>query len=278
PAASWPASLEDNEATMVLAGSAATGIEYDQVQLSEGQDPFLFDEHDPIRYEHDLVLYKPRTDIVVLGQAKPPRPGPRDGTWIESVKLGAREMKGDFDGTGLTHLNDVLVGALGFADPFPPWSSTTPVTFGWQNRGVDPRYAKAGTYGADTVTLPTDFDNTFFNGGLYTDPDGPVFDQHPPAGAKVVIRTEAEYDNGAGGTILEASEVTLHLPESGPQAAVTYRTSPAPDAPVVSKPLDMTMDTIVYDKDTGHFYVVWRGVWWEYTTVPTDQLLSLVLS
>lgn len=65
--ASWPNDIADDdiEIEVILMGIDGNYINYDWIQLIEGNTTLNFDASDPIHYEHDLAIYKPRTDIIV---------------------------------------------------------------------------------------------------------------------------------------------------------------------------------------------------------------------
>jgi hypothetical protein len=257
PAAMWPAGLQDTEARLVLIGSNSATIIYEWVQLSEGNTLLGFDASDPIRYEHDLATFKPRTDIVVLGAPSPLEPGPSGGTWNEQVLLNGDSMPGIFpDGTR--------------------------VTFGWQSRienGANHRKTYAGdgqNFDPATMQLPLNFNNLFNNGGLFQNANGPVL-THPAPGSTVTVNTSGLYDIGGGATETRTQSRELYLPNPGPQALITFRTGSAANSPMLSQPLTMNVDTIVYDKNTNQFYAVWRGVW-DFESIPADRYVSLAIS
>lgn len=277
----WSPELEDTEATLILQGISGITIDYDYVQLVEGSTIFPFDPDNPIRYEHDLAIYKPLTDIVVLGKPEPlssPPPGGVGpiGSWTERVRLGSDIMEDSFT-------NPV----------------TKPFTFGWQNRvkgdrgernPIDAATGYAGFFGPDgtafdpsTMKLPERFNNLFFNGGLYrsaNSPPRPVFD-YPPAGATITLESEAVYQVGSNFTPQTVTR-TLQLPDS-PQAILTYLSSSAPDAAMEQVTLPLAVDTIVFDKDSNQFYAIWRGTQLiqqgeEPAELPLERLISLEFS
>lgn len=250
--ATWPAGLSDKEVTVVLMGADATAIEYDQVQLMEGTTAYDFDLSDTVRYEHDLAIYKPRMDVVILGEPRPPKPNPIGGTWHESVVSGTEVMSGTFADGGKR------------------------VTFGWQPRETDPRLGYAGDaahFEKETMKLPNNFNNLFFNGGDYQGGSQPVF-SHAVPGSSIKVETSALYP---GGAVPVTATHWLYLLAPGPRAAITFRTAPESAAPAVSQALPMAVDTVVYDKATGQYSVVWRGVW-EFASQPADRYVSLALS
>lgn len=242
------------KATFAADDPSATPLPADQQVPLFQQDQLFADE--TTRQEHDLAMYKPRADVVVLGAPAPPHPGPIGGTWTERVILGGVVMSGTF-----------------------PNPEAIQVTFGWEKRVEGTRNGYAGqvdTFDPDSMELPLGFNNLFFNGGLYQGTAQPRF-AHPSTGALATVESRAQYDLGGGATETRTTTRRLHLPAAGPEATITFRKGPPTDAPTTSQPLDMNVDTIVYDKSSGRFYVVWRGVW-EYASVPAERYVSLVLS
>jgi hypothetical protein len=67
------------------------------------------------------------------------------------------------------------------------------------------------------------------------------------------------------------------LPSWHPVFTVTYRKGASRAGKTVQHTPDMRMDTLVYNKDTQVFYVVWRGVW-PYASVPRDCYVRVKLS
>lgn len=250
------------KATFAIDDPSATPLPSNQQIALLKQDVFFPSSgpsSGPMRYESDLAVFKPQTDVVVLGAPAPPQPGPLGGTWTETVQSNGTAMQNAF--------------------PLPshPPPPDPPLTFGWEDRLQDPRKGYAGAcdvFKPDTMKLPLTFNNLFWNGGTYQGPQ-PLFG-HPAPGAIFVVQTSAQY-SVAGNTVTQTKSHQLCLPNSAPQAVITYRTGAAPNAPTTSQALEMDVDTIVYDKDAAQFYAVWRGVW-EYSSVPADRYVSLVLS
>ncbi|NJN18634.1 MAG: hypothetical protein HC822_21450 [Oscillochloris sp.] len=275
--ATWPPDVDEAQALLVLHGAAGVAVEYAWVRLNEGNTILPLDPLDPIRYEHDLAIFKPRADLVILGRPDPPQPDPADDGWIERVLIGGTSLTAVFDTHGrLTEFNDGAVAAGRI-----PWSNTTPITIGWQDRAADDnpalnkfRKGYAGNvkqFNPDTMQLPQGFYNLFFNGALYSGPQPPF----GHIGANVItVATSGLYDDGAGGTETITNQTSLHLPDA-PQMTVTFRSSAAPDAPTSSAMVAMNLDTIVYDKATALFYAVWRGVWTGFSAVGFERLVRV---
>lgn len=282
PTYTWSPELKDTEATLILQGANGITIDYDYVQLFEGSTVFPFDPDHPIRYEHDLAIYKPSTDIVVLGKPEPLSPPPPGGvgpigSWVERVRLGSAIMSDSFSNL----LN-------------------RPFTFGWQSRvnsargernPIDAATGYAGFFGADgtafdpsTMKLPDRFNNLFFNGGLYRSADSPprpVF-AHPPVGTTITVESTATYQVGID-IISQTAIRTLQLPNFEPQAILTYRSSSTPDASIEQVALPLAIDTIVFDKHSNQFYTIWRGARLiqqvgSPADLPLDRIISLEFS
>lgn len=221
------------------------------------------DESDPeslFRYEHDLAAFKPRMDIVVVGNPAPPDSGPQGNTWTEQVQLNGASM------------------SINFIDPA---DSALPLTFGWEPRLGGNRESRTGTIADGQTELPDDFDNLFFNGGLYrvggaaatsngvyyTYPNGtePIFN-HAGEGDLVQLTTSATYAI-VGGTEIRSEIVNMHLPAVFPTTTWTTRSAGDSDIP-------MAADTLVYDKSSSEYTVTWRGVVEPF--VP-DEAVSIVI-
>jgi hypothetical protein len=181
-----------------------------------------------LRHEHDLAPTKPHADVVVVGSPAPPAGAPGAPFWTERVALGGRTL----------------------ARIFLAADSAEPLTFGWVTRTENPRLALAGTdlehFDPATALLPDDFDDRFHNGGLPPTSGGADFEP-PTAGSTIVVAT-------AAGTAEDVSQ--LHLPAAYPRATLTRLN--ACDCPV-DEDLPLRADTMVYDKASGRFTVVWRG-------------------
>jgi hypothetical protein len=272
--ATWPADVEETEALLVLSGHASATVDYDWVRLNEGNAVLPPDPNDPVRYEHDLAIDKPRADVVVLGAPAPPVPGPLGNSWREQVVIGGATMTAVFSGGLMTSFDGAAVapGAI-------PWATTTPITVGWQSRAAGTRNAYAGTdlddFDGSTMKLPRNFDNRFFDGGFYTASGQPFFGHI--AAALVTVRTEGDYPAGGGGVETIAVQALLRVPPA-PHMSILYRSAAAPDAPLNSVDVPMRLDTLVYDKAAREFYAVWRGIWAALEAVGAERIASVTLS
>jgi hypothetical protein len=213
-----------------------------------------FNQH--LRLEHDVAPFKPRADIVVLGAPAPPAPPPEGGTlvggrWTERVAVGANAMEQDFTDS--------------------PATRARPFTFGWEDRTTKDRRGPqsslntpaghAGFYGSPPSfdpedRLPVGFNDTFANGGRYDDATmRPPF-PHLPPGAVVEVTATADYETPGGAVVTRTTTRRLHLPAEAPVANLTLLDDcDVPRAQLVT----MRADTVVLDKVTTRFTVVWRG-------------------
>lgn len=252
--ATFPA--DDPTATPLAAGEA----------LLLTDERFPGDDDNPMRREHDLAVWKPRADVVVLGDPAPPTPPTgdstlADGTWTETVRVGATSM----------------------SDVFPIVGRVHAFTFGWQSRvddtpGADARLDHAGDYGTDPPgfdfdpehRLPVGFNNRFANGGDYRGGVRPTFTHLAPA-TTVEVETRADYNVPFVGlqTVVEVRR--LHLPVAFPRA--TLGLLDGCDQPTATE-VPMAADTVVFDKDTGRFAVTWRGVW-DFASLAADRYRTL---
>jgi hypothetical protein len=277
--ATWPAGLADTEATLMLVGSGDATVHYDQIRFAEGPLPDTRADADVVRFEHDLALFKPRTDIVLLGAPTPPPLQNAVGTltqpWTMEVSLGAGTMVGQFTDGRLVSFNNAPIQ--------PGTPNEIGLGFGWQERGEDPRKPLAGLeqslldFDPDAAPLPTDFSNRYFNGGLYVG-NAPVFAHPDPAGSTVTIKSTATYVIGGGEPdkteAPPAQELTL---PGAPIAEITFRTADAPDAPTETQQLPMKLDTVVINQPDNWFSAVWRGNW-DFASVPEDRYVRLAIS
>jgi hypothetical protein len=203
---------------------------------------FMKDEpydEDSMKHEHDMATYKPKADIIVLGAPSPPQPVSSGTEWTETVRIQTQSMSENFSDA---------------SDPR--------FTFGWQDRKTEPRLPYAGdcdAFNPAVMELPSSFDNRFNNGGFYDDGTQPSF-TYPMPGA--VVRLESS----VGGS---TKTHRLYLPPVTPSAAVRYGS--------IKQAVPMKIDTVVYDKSTGLFYVVWRGVW-KFDAVAPERYVSFTLS
>jgi hypothetical protein len=222
----------------------------------------LYEPPDPphLLRENDLAIFKPRADLVLLGppMAPPPPPGfPNALTWTESVTVGAT----------------VMVRTFGQGAPNVPELSSR-ATFGWQSRSSTARRNHAGqdlaSFDPAQRKLPRAFSNRFFNGGWYGGGGAPAF-AHLAPGARIRIQSSATFTSGANQATGGRGR-WLRLPATPPVMRVSYRSGPRQ---VVTQPVDMRADTVVYRRDEPSFYVVWRGSWDLDSVTPRDRYVRV---
>ena len=65
----WPLTVQAKEMRLVLrmATNTAVTVYYDRVQVEERNHLTRWDARTTLRYEHDLVPFKPHGDVIVLG-------------------------------------------------------------------------------------------------------------------------------------------------------------------------------------------------------------------
>lgn len=211
-------------------------------------------------YEHDIAVFKPRADIVLLGAPAPPPPPPGFSNatrWTESVRVGATVMTRTFG-----------QGAPNIPELHPQ------TTFGWQSRNSVARKNYAGqaleSFNRAQRRLPQAFSNRFFNGGWYGGGAAPAF-THLAPGARIRIQSNATFGSGAN-QATGARGRWLRLPANPPFMRVTYRSGPRQ---VVTQQVAMRADTVVYRKDEPNFYVVWRGSWDLDSVAPRDRYVRV---
>jgi hypothetical protein len=213
-----------------------------------------------IQREHDLAVFKPRADVVLLGTPAPPPPPPsfpNATRWTESVTVAGTVMSRSFG-----------VGA-------PPVPELHPQTvFGWQPRIGGAREGHAGqqlgAFDPALRKLPLAFSNRFFNGGWYRGADAPVFG-HLAAGARIRIQAEATFTSGANQATGRRGR-WLRLPATPPVMRVSFRSGART---VTTQQVPMRADTVVYRKDDPSFYVVWRGSWDIDSVTPRDRYVRV---
>jgi hypothetical protein len=239
----WPASVASTDAQLVLstASDAARPVFYDEVQLEERPDLTEWSSGDELRYEHDLVPYKPETDLIVLGATNTPVP--------------SRAAVG-----GVTWLQRTVAAGAG---------GNEKAMFGWQSRLDVPRKTDAGTLVPPPPTpLPTDFKNAF-NNGFRRDA------AQPPARPFVVSAANAEIV--VQRTALP--DYRFQLRGDAASASLAYYGGAGPDAPDhwVQQSVAMILDTIVVEPDDDRCYVIWRGVW-PFDAIPEQAYRRLTVS
>ena len=254
----WPADLEATAMQVVLrmATNSSRTVYYDNVQVEER--PFLTKPPtNALRYEHDMVPFKPQGDVIVLGFA-------------------------EVDGTNRVRVNcdnwlqrNVSVNGSG----------QDKALFGWEPRLGDPaiREGQAGTFSdngddyppvwpdppSNRDPLPSDFSNLFysaFDRNAATTAVKPA--DYLPSSVPVLIERGVNPDNNYSFTL--SSEVVT--------AVYFYHDGSRPDeeARWPSQPVPMNLDTVVIEPAENRCYLVWRGVW-NFDERPEDAYRRLVV-
>ena len=215
----------------------------------------VHEEGDPTRpliYASDFALFKPRTDFIVVGQARPPQ-----GTAVQRLRTGisvgsyakvfdARSAAGPFTALPLAHRwvaePPPLPKQRDRLQP-PELVGFGPVPAGWPQRQAltgtyDERYMKARW-----PWFPEDFDYGYFNaaprdqqldGGLRGDEQ--VVLQHLHA-EQPMLRTR-----------LPGLRVRCFLQMRGADGSLAYREP------------QMRLDTLAIDVEAAKLVLVWRGI------------------
>jgi hypothetical protein len=245
-------------------GSAPPG---DPPRSAAQQELLLKDElFDPTngkhtRREHDLALFKPRADLVLLGAPAPPPAPPAFPIlvgWTEEMTVGATVMRRTF----------TVAPPLGELHPL--------TTFGWQPRTEGWRKGYAGqglddpSYDPTARKLPVAFSNLFLNGGWYGGGTAPLFGHLAP-GARIRVQARGTFRSGAT-QATSARGRWLRIPASAPVMRVTFRSGARS---VATQQVPMRADTVVYRKDEPSFYVVWRGSWDIGSVTPRERYVRV---
>ncbi|QDG52262.1 DUF2169 domain-containing protein [Persicimonas caeni] len=189
-----------------------------------------------VRYESDLVPYKPKADLVVLGEA-----GGGVSRWVEWLATGGKSLSRD---SRDTHWGPSMNPAL--------------VTFGWLRADLEPRLLNAGSDLENfdpAQLLPDDFSNAFYNAGVCADMRPPYSNSEPPfdhLSPDQSVHVLSFRDPNDDGSWDDMEGVALRTPAVFPGAHIERRSGGQ-----VS--LDMRLDTFVYDRSAAHLDLVWRG-------------------
>lgn len=231
-----------------------------QQPLLLADEPFAPADGPHLQREHDMAIFKPRADVVLLGMPAPPPPPPGfppAAGWRESVTVGATVMTRTF-GAGAPNVPELTARA----------------TFGWQSRGSTARKNHAGQdlehFDPLQRRLPVAFSNRWFNGGWYGGGPAPAFAHLAPA-ARIRVQSSATFTSG-GNQATGGRGRWLRLPASPPIMRVSFRSGPRD---VVTQQVAMRADTVVYLKDAPSFYVVWRGSFDLASVTPVDRYLRV---
>jgi hypothetical protein len=233
----WPATVQAKEMRVVLrmATTTAVTVYYDRVQVEERNHPTKWDDKTTLRYEHDLMPFKPQGDVIVLGFG--------DIAGVSRVKV---------DNTTRFEVS------LSLSD------GQAKALFGWEPRGDGSRKVQAGTFSGNAndyppqwpVTdpardpLPRDFNNLFYNGYLRQAAQPPAI-PYLPRGAEIRI------ERGSG------NPYRFRLGNETVSATVFSHGGIGPDDETAwgRTAVTMNLDTLVIEPERNRCYAVWRGVW-----------------
>lgn len=245
----WPTTVQAKEMRVVLrmATNTALTVYYDRVQVEERNHLTRWDAKTTLRYEHDLVPFKPQGDVVVLGFsdiAGVSKVQVNNTTWFESLlSLTDGRVKAMFGWEPrVNDANDMLrqKKAGGFSpnpDHYPlQWPFTDPVR--------DP------LPGGPADSRSPAFDNIFYN-GYPRQAARLTFIPYLPDGAEIRIERGSgnPYRFRLGRETVSATFFTysgtgLDNENTWQRTAVT-----------------MNRDTLVIEPERNRCYAVWRGVW-----------------
>lgn len=245
----WPSDLQTTEMKVVLrmATNGSHTVFYENVQVEERDHLTVWDHNATLRFENDIVPFKPECDLIVLGFSDITgacRVKVNDKIWFQrDVSLNGAREKALFGWQPRTNeRKDKAGGYSSNPDHYPPeWPFNDP--------SHDPLPGGPG----DTRTPP--FENIFYNGYRRTTVDERIVAYTPfaylPASAHVIIKR----DNG--------SNYSFKLPENTILTNYYYYGGTGPDKEDCwkSKSVSMNLDTLVVEPEKNHCYILWRGVW-----------------
>lgn len=251
----WPFDLQATEMQVVLrmATNSARTVFYKNVQVEERDHLTVWNHNATLRFENDIVAFKPEGDLIVLGftgVAGLCRVKVNGVTWMQrNISFNGAREKAMFgwepriNKEEYTYLRQDKAGKYSDStDDYPlEWPFTDPVR--------DPLPGGPG----DTRTHP--FENIFYNGYRRTNADEGIVAYTPfaylPASAHVII----ERDSG--------SNYSFKLPENTILTNYYYYGGTGPDKENCwkSKSVSMNLDTLVVEPEKNRCYILWRGVW-----------------
>ena len=218
-----------------------TTIDAGDVRLEDEPYP-TFPAEGPFKCESDIAPWKPVPDVVVIDRLQ------SFLTPLQQVDLGPPPVtEAVANHIELSNFGTVAIdrgGGVGVATARP---------FGWRGRGTGARLNQAGRTGnandpsslsgfkADLFDLPDQYDNGFQNGR-------PLVGETPfSAGDRI------RFSDAAG-------PVTVLTIPAAPTVAITRDGAP------LRPPVNLTprVDTVVMDREVGHFSLTWRATFaWE---------------
>lgn len=206
------------------------------------QDIFFEDEADILRYEHDMVPFKPFADVIIFGSAHPPLTSPNrpTGRWFTILETNTgQKVEKEFNADRIGHL-------------------PTKFVFGWASREKEEeqRLTQAGqnlnSFNPELRSLPEEFNNQFYNGyerALSGDVPLPYFEN----GVQLTIRTERRSLTPPDPIIY-----TVQLPNSRPTVTLTILNN---KNQFENQPISIVLDTVIIEPDADRYIVIWRGNW-----------------
>jgi hypothetical protein len=224
----WPATVTATEMQMVLrmATDSNRTLFYDNIEVLARDHRTRVDVA-ALRYESDLVPFKPEGDVVVLDYAD--RPG------LNRLRVN-----------GSSWLARMVTVSGGERDK---------ALFGWEPRPVNPRQGEAAFPEDESAyplpqALPDAFNNRFYN-GYRRDARQLAALPYLPATANLVIERPGSTDYGfhLNGEVITAVYYTYS--GTGPDKETYWQ----------PQPVTMNLDTLVIEPEHNRCYAVWRGVW-----------------
>ncbi len=235
--------FQDMDAPVVMPGES-------QAAVCRGDVLFNNNPEKVIRYESDMVPFKPDTDMIILGTPEPPD-GLPSGMWYIVVETD----------TGL-HIEKDFTG-------------TNPFTiYGWAPRGEVPRLQQAGVdlehFDPESMILPQGFENEFYNGwDRNITGDTPL--PHLEDGVKLTIRSERR----PAPPIIPPPPVSFQvfLPDTRPAATLRIKDENGSEEEIN---IPLALDTVIIEKELDTYIIVWRG-YWDFEAYPPESYISLTV-
>lgn len=250
----WPSDLQTTEMKVVLrmATNGSNTVFYENIQVEERDHLTVWDHNATLRFENDIVAFKPEGDLIVLGftdVAGLYRVNVNGITWFQrnSSFNGAREKamfgwEPRINNKEYKYLRQDKAGKYSeSADDYPlQWPVTDPVR--------DPLPGGPGDPRVDLDHPP--FENIFYNGYCRTASRLSKMPYLFPS-TQILI----ERDSG--------SEYGFSLPEDTMSASYYYYDGTGQDAEAnwEKRAITMNLDTLVVEPEKNLCYILWRGTW-----------------
>lgn len=210
------------------------------------------------RYEHDIAIYKPVADLIVID----------DYTVAHQYQVRVQAE----GGASQVWFNRTIQSP----QPAPTDLDAAEHIFGWLPRGGTARENDGNlqiTLPDTAVDIPdmSGFNNRFFNGYRrdFAQPGFPLSEFH--AGDNISM-TRTQLGETDTDTLF-----SFALGDESIRANVYLYTGRGPDEPrywCVERPIDFRLDTLVITPSHNSAYVVWRGVW-DFNQYPTNHYRKL---